>query len=252
MTVSDPVREMHLPVSEIREETPDVKTFRLDVSSYGPFSFLPGQFVILTTKAWNPKKERMSTVNRAFSISSPPTEEDSIEIAAKYYENGKISPWLHREVHVGDVLSVKGPDGEFIFREGETNRLVLIAGGIGIAPFRSMIYYIVQKGLPVDIHLLYSARTPQDFVYGREFDDLARQHPQFHCLYTVTRPGSDGSGGVPWTGRVGRVDEAVVREHVSRPGTLFYICGPDAMIDEMCQTLLRMGVAKDAIRFERW
>ncbi|HUK57344.1 MAG TPA: FAD-binding oxidoreductase [Nitrospiria bacterium] len=240
-------KQMNLVLSEIRQETPEIKSFRLDLGPNKPFAFRPGQFVIITAEVWNPKRNRMGTANRAFSISSSPAEEDYIEIAAKRYPEGRITPWLHDAVKVGDLLNVKGPEGQFVFRENESDEIVLIAGGIGIAPYRSMIRYILAKGWPVRVKLLYSARTPADFAFKPEFDAAAQQHTHFQCVYTITRP-----DGTPWTGRVGRFDEAFFREQLGPLGTLYYLCGPDRMIKENAQTLTALGVPYPLIRSERW
>ena len=237
---------MQLPVSLITVETPDTKTLRLDLGHNKPFSFLPGQFIIITAELFNPKRNKVAPVNRAFSISSSPLEKDYLEITAKKYQDGRMTPWLHDAVQVGLVLSVKGPDGKFVFYEGESDELVLIAGGIGIAPYRSIIRTILARGLPVRIRLIYSARTPVDFAYKAEFDDKTAKHPNFQCLYTVTR---EHEG---WNGRVGRMDEAILQDYLGNPKALYYLCGPNRMIQELTETLKKMGVEGSAIRSERW
>jgi len=239
--------QMNLIVGEIRRETPEIKSFRCDLGSNKPFPFRPGQFVIITAEVWNPKRNRMGTANRAFSISSSPTDEDFIEIAAKRYTGGRLTSWLHDTVKVGDILNIKGPEGNFVFKEGESDELVLIAGGIGIAPYRSMIRYILAKGLPVRVTLLYSARTPVDFAFKAEFDAAMKQHSNFRCIYTITRPDP-----TPWTGRIGRVDEALLRDYLGPVGTLYYLCGPDQMIKKCAQTLAALDVPYSRIRSERW
>lgn len=238
---------MKLPVSTILQESYDTKTFRFELGSHRPFHFLPGQFIIITAELWNPKRGRTGQVSRAFSISSSPTDEEFIEITVKRYQDGRMTPWLHDAVQVGHVLMVKGPDGEFVFRDGETDELILIAGGVGIAPFRSMIRHILHRGFPVQIRLLYSARTPGDFAFAPEFDALAGQHPHFHVLYTVSRPGTQA-----WSGRVSRVDETLLRQNLGKSGALYYLCGPNQMIDDVAWKLRDLHVPESAIRFERW
>ncbi len=237
---------MQLPVSRITVETPDTKTFCLDLGPHKPFSFISGQFIIATAEIWNPRKNRMGPVHRAFSIASSPLEKDHLEITAKKYPGGRMTPWLHDSVEVGQVLNVKGPDGNFVFKEEETDEIVLIAGGIGIAPYRSIIRYIFSKKLQVQIRLIYSARTPHDFAYKSEFDLLITQHPNFECLYTVTR---EHEG---WSGRVGRVDEPLIQQYLSNPRALYYLCGPDPMILKLTGILQKLGIGIETIRSERW
>jgi len=185
--------------------------------------------------------------NRAFSLSSSPTEQDFIEIAAKRYPEGRLTPWLHDTVKVGDVLNIKGPEGNFVFTENESDELVLIAGGIGIAPYRSMIRYILAKGMPVRVTLIYSARTPADFAFRSEFDAAMEQHSNLRCVYTITRPDS-----IPWTGRIGRIDKALLQDNLGPDGTLYYLCGPDQMIKECSQNLTALNIPTTRIRSERW
>jgi ferredoxin-NADP reductase len=240
-------KKMKLVVSEIRQETPEIQSFRFDLGANKPFPFRPGQFIIITAEVWNPKRNRMGTANRAFSMSSSPTDEDYLEIAAKRYEGGRMTPWLHDTVKAGDLLNVKGPEGQFVFTEGETDEIVLIAGGIGIAPYRGMIRYILAKELPVRIKLLYSARTPRDFAFKPEFDAAMSRRQNFHCVYTITRPDQ-----TPWAGRVGRFDKAFFQDHLGPVGTLYYLCGPDRMIKEQAQILTALDVPSPLIRSERW
>lgn len=240
-------RQMVLRVSEIRQETPEIKSFRLDLKSEKPFPFIPGQFVIVTADLWNPKRNRIGPANRAFSLSSSPTEPDYIEWAAKRYPEGRMTTWLHDTVKVGDRLRVKGPEGSFVFREGETEEIILLAGGIGVAPFRSMIRFILDRELSTKIKLIFSARTPKDFAFSAEFNRWAADHPNFHSIYTVTRPGDD-----PWTGRIGRIDPDLLREHRGGASALYYLCGPDPMIKETAEGLRNLGIPEGSIRSERW
>jgi ferredoxin-NADP reductase len=237
---------MSLTVSMIRTETPDIKTFRFDLGPEKPFPFLPGQFVILSTEIWNPRKNRMGPVNRAFSIASSPLEADYLEVAVKRYPNGRMTHWLHDKVKTGQAMTVKGPEGEFVFREGESDELVLVAGGIGVAPYRSMARFILEKNLPVRVRLLYSARTPADFAYREEFESLAGRHADFSCILTVTR---EHAG---WKGRVGRLDEELFADPLQNPKSLYYLCGPDPMIRQLRSMLKDKGVAPGAVRSERW
>ena len=237
---------MELVITGITEETPDVKTFRLDLGPFKPFHFVPGQFIIVRADLFNPKKGKETPINRAFSISSSPLETDYIEFSAKRYQDGRMTPWLYDTVRVGQSLTVKGPSGQFVFQEGKTDNLVLIAGGIGVAPFRSFIRYILEKPCPGRLSLLYSARTPADFAFKKELDDRAARFPQFQCLYTVTRDSP------AWTGRVGRIDLSLLQKHLENPDTLYYLCGPPNMIESITRDLETAGIQKGNILSEAW
>lgn len=236
---------MQLHVSEIRAETADTKTVQFRLEEDLPF--LPGQFITLTAEIWNPKRLQFAPVHRAFSITSSPTDRGILEIAAKRYPDGRMSAWLHDTLKTGDNVAVKGPQGSFVFQEGETDEIVLIAGGIGIAPFRGVVRYIDAKRLPVHVTLLYSARTPADFVFDDELRAIMRRNPCMRCVFTITRP-SD----LPWTERVGRIDGAMLKQHLGGPNTVYYICGPEALIRESTQQLKDLNVLPERVRTEKW
>jgi len=238
---------MELVVTEIRQETPEIKSFRFDLGSETPFSFRPGQFIIITAEVWNPRRNRTGPANRAFSISSSPTDEGFIEIAAKRYPHGRLTTWLHDTVKTGDSLKIKGPEGKFVFTDGESDSIVLIAGGIGIAPYRSMIRYILNLGLKTRVKLLYSARTADEFAFKPEFDAAMKEHDNFECVYTIPRPNE-----MPWRHRIGRFDEAFFRTHLENTRTHYYICGPAVMIRDQTAILTALGVDPGLIHSERW
>jgi ferredoxin-NADP reductase len=124
--------------------------------------------------------------------------------------------------------------------------MILIAGGIGVAPFRSFIRYALEKPSSHDVVLFYSARTPGDFAFKEEFDHLAAHFPRFRCFYTVTRESRN------WNGRIGRIDIPLLKETLQTPKTLFYLCGPQGMVDALSLDLETAGIPKAGILSEVW
>ena len=94
---------------------------------------LPGQFVSLTVR---PEGE---PVTRSYTIASSPTQPDYCEITVKREDQGVVSGYLHQLVHVGELLQIMGPAGRFTFTEPDGDSVVLIAGGVGVTPFMSII-----------------------------------------------------------------------------------------------------------------
>ncbi len=196
---------LELKVQRIIRETRDVKTFRLSGEGPIPFDFFPGQFLILSFRLYDPSKGREVNKNRAFSVSSSPTDRDYLEVTVK--KTGRVTRHMHETLGEGDTVRVKNRAGEFYYREGMGERLVLIAGGTGVAPLMSMIRYIGARRLPVGLILLYSNRTPEEFAFSRELEEQERQIPGFRCLHTVTRP-----EGHAWNGRIGRIGQPMLEE----------------------------------------
>ena len=232
------VINLELPVIEIRQETPDVKSFKLDLQGQ-LFEYKPAQFVYFTLNV-----DDVGSDSRPFSIASSPTE-NFIMISTKI----STSSFKQRlnNVKVGDILGIKGPIGTFILKE-DAKEVVMIGGGIGITPFRDMIKYATDKKLPMKIILLYSNRTPQDIVYKNEWPVFEKQNTNLKVVQTVTE-----YQGKDWKGRTGRIDENMIREYCKDlQNGLFYICGPPAMVNALFELLLKMGVPGPNIKVERF
>ena len=144
-----------------------------------------------------------------------------------------------------DRVVVRGPEGSFVLPDNPPSSLLFIAGGTGIAPLRSMIRHALASRPGSRLRLLYSARTPQEFAYVAELRALARTGALDLSL-TLTGEGSRWAHG---RGRIGRTALAPL---VDDGGTLAFICGPRAMLPEVSQTLLDLGLPEDRIRTEVW
>jgi ferredoxin-NADP reductase len=135
----------------------------------------------------------------------------------------------------GSTLDASGPHGAFVLRD-DHRPLVLVAGGIGITPFRSMLSELFASLDPRNITLLYSNATP-DIPFRSFLDHLASCWPKLRVVYTVTRP----SAG--WDGPTGRIDAAFIRHNVpATHGAIFYVCGPTGLVDSIRSLLIMSGV----------
>jgi glycine betaine catabolism B len=241
MNVLPPQRRGYsLPFLDRRQETPSAMTFRFAIQGSG-FRFRSNQAIRLQLPdiqdPWGP--------SRLFSISSSPTETDWIAITCKM--TGTPFKEGLRALKPGSRVEVFGPLGDLMY---DPNRpTVMIAGGIGITPFRGMIRYAIDTGANSPIVLLYSARTPEELAFRTELDDMAKRHPSLAIHYTVTRPQDTLAG---WTGRTGRIDERLLRESSSpleEPN--FLVVGLPEMIESTIAILEGpMGVPEDRINWE--
>ncbi|MFZ0831028.1 MAG: FAD-dependent oxidoreductase [Thermoplasmata archaeon] len=182
---------------------------------------------------------------RSFSLSSSPSETGHIAVTCKISET-PFKQALSR-LKPGDAAEVYGPLGAFLFEEDHPG--VFIAGGIGITPFRGMSRYAADTGNSQPHRLLYSARTPEEFVFRTELDELARSSSDFQVHYTVTRPTESPE---KWEGRVGRIDEKWIRD-VSKPlrRPKFYVAGLPEMVMETVALLGgSLGIPEDDIDYE--
>lgn len=227
-------------ILRIQQETPTVKSFLFDLGGVD-LPFLPGQWLDLYVETGS------STAVGGFSITSPPLQRGTIELAVKKLPHGAAATYLHQRAKVGESFLIRGGSGNFHYDQNWDGPSVFIAGGIGITPLMSILRYVDQAGLNVDVLLLYCARTAAELVFYDELQGLAARNPRVRCVFTVTRPDQK-----KWDGRVGRIDEALLREQIPEMNSLFYLCGPPPMQDGLSSVLAGLGVAPSSIKVERW
>lgn len=202
--------------------------------------FKPGQFLGLVLDNGD---QDAKGVKRYFSIASSPTEAD-IRIGIKFYSNANSLTRLMLFLKSGDKIGVAQLDGDFVLPKDKNAKLVFIAGGIGITPFRSMIKYLLDTKERRDIVLLYSNYAPADIVYKDVFDQGERQLG-IKTIYTVT----DTPYPDDWRGERGFIDEKMIMRTIpDYKERTFYLSGSQAMVVAFEQILRKMGVKKWQIK----
>ncbi len=232
--------ELDARIVIVREETPTVKSFLLDLQGEN-LPFFPGQYVDLVLE------DMFGFETGGFSITSSPLLQGFIQIAVKRLPERKASLFLHDRSKEGDEVFLMGPSGDFYFNEGMAESLVLIVGGIGITPVMSMVRYVDEASLDIPVTLLYSASSPSELLFRDQLEEITAKNPKIHCFFTITSPGDEA-----WGGRVGRIDRAMLKESNIDPSSEFYLCGPRGMPDSISTMLREMGVDAAQIQAEEW
>lgn len=220
-------------VVDIREEATGeraVKTFRLEFKEYEDFEFLPGQFVMVSI---------FGEGEAPFAVASSPTEEDYIEVSVTRL--GKVTTALH-ELEVGEKVGVRGPYGNnFHVDEWEDKNIVLVGGGIGMAPLRPLLYYILEnRDYFGKLDVIYGARTTKDLCYKDEFNDLKeREDIDVHLSIDEEEEG--------WDGFVGFVPTNLKEVGPDSEDAIAVTCGPPIMIKYVIENLLELGFDDDQI-----
>lgn len=202
-------------------------------------SFLPGQYL-----EWTLGHDNIDGRGnrRYFTIASSPTE-DELVLGVKFYD--PASSFKKALVSLGEGSEIVAAQlaGDFTMPRDKSKKLVFMAGGIGITPFRSMAKYMLDTNDRRDVVLFYSNKTAEDIVY-REVFDSAYQKLGLRTVYTLT-----DSEPVGWSGKVGFVDSKMIVDEVPdwRERT-FYISGSHSMVVAFEKTLRGMGVAKGKIK----
>lgn len=232
-----PKEKLLLTLTEIVQLTPDIWDFVFSLSR--PLRFQPGQYMEWTLDYPNPDSRGN---RRYFTLASSPTE-NTLRIGVRLSNPGSRFKTALGGLTSQTTVVASQLAGEFTLPTNPTQPLVLIAGGIGITPYRSMIKYLLDTNQPRPITLLYSSRRPGDFVYTDIFEE-ARTKLGIKTVY-IANEGTDST----WAGRTGMLDAAAIQAEVPDiPHSLFYISGPHGMVTAMSETLRAIGVHKDHIK----
>ena len=219
-------------VTDVRRDTPDVKTFRV-VGTDGKklFEHMPGQCAMVSIPGVG---ESM------FSITSSPTNEEFMEFSIK--KCGCVTEVIH-SIEAGQQITVRGPYGRnFPVEEDFKGKdLLFIAGGIGLAPLRSVINYVrhFRKNYG-KVVVVYGARSADDLVDIEEIKSEWMSEENFEVYLTIDRP-QEG-----WAGHVGFVP-SYVKEIGLDPNMTAVLCGPPIMIKFTLQGLLELGFDKKKV-----
>ena len=206
------------------------------------FGFVAGQW--LSFKQSKPDAEELT---RAYSIASPPGEDPRFALCLNRVQDGFMSNFLC-DMKAGDEIACQGPFGDFILHPPMRDTL-FIATGTGIAPFRSMLHWLLadaSRHQEKHLWLLFGNRYEKDIYYHNEFLGLASQHSNFHYLPTLSR------GSYEWQGLRGYVQEHVPGIVEGRLDMHAYICGLDKMVKANRELLKSMGWDKKSIRYEKY
>jgi len=213
-------------ITDIWRETPDVKTFRITALNGGvPFDHMPGQCAMLSIPGVG---EGM------FSISTSPTNRKFMDFGIK--QTGVLTEWLHG-AEPGQQITIRGPLGNFFPVETDLKGkdLLIIAGGIALAPLRSVIHHVFA--LPQNygkVDIVYGARSVADIVFKEEIETDWKKRPGVKVHVTIDRP-EEG-----WDGHVGFAANFVKSLNFS-PGLTTLLCGPPIMIKTVLGALDEMG-----------
>jgi ferredoxin-NADP reductase len=229
-------------VGAIRDETPQVKSFRLDVPAWP--GHRPGQHLDLRLTA-----EDGYQAQRSYSIASAPAA-GAVDITVELVADGEVSPFMHQVVTVGDRLELRGPIGGYFVWDGSSpDPVLLVAGGSGVVPLMAMVRHRATIGASVPTTLLYSSRTAEDVIYRSELDSFATTSPGLRVVHTLTR-----SQPASWTGYRRRVDREMLADVIdgNRSSLQVFVCGPTPLVESVAENLVGLGLAPARVRTERF
>jgi ferredoxin-NADP reductase len=217
-------------VSSIKEETPRVKSFRIELPMWVPH--LPGQHYDVRLTA--PDGYR---AQRSYSIASSPLDAGGIELTIDRLEDGEVSPYFHDIVVEGDQVELRGPFTSYFVWRGE-KPVLLVGGGSGVVPLMCMLRHRRRTMPDLPMRLVYSVRHADDVIYA---DELSKD-----ALLTFTRDAPEG-----WSGHTGHIDAELISEAEIDSG-IGFICGSNGFVESASELLLGAGYDPRMIRTERF
>lgn len=225
---------------EVAEET---MAFHLERPA--EFEFRAGQYIEVTLLAPPETDEEGNT--RALSLVNAPSARELI--VATRMRDTAFKRSL-RGMATGTQLRIEGPMGSFTLHKNVSRASVLIAGGIGVTPFMSMLADMTEQALPREVYLFYSNGWPEYAPFLRHLHWVASANPHFHLIATMTEMHKSHQ---QWRGETGPIDARLLTKYLpSLQGPIYYLSGSTGMVAQMEEMLIDAGVDEDDIRMEQF
>jgi ferredoxin-NADP reductase len=216
-------------------------SFKIDITNVD-FKFIAGQFVSVMIKDMHYHDEKGNV--RTFSIASSPLHKDYFMFATRMRESA-FKKTL-KEIPVGTLIDIFGPTGKFNLPDETLKPVVLLAGGIGITPFRGMIEYATNVKLPTEIYLFYSNKTLLVTAFLKDLQKWSRENSKFHLIPTFSEENVSGFEN-------GRINEIMIKKHVPNyTNANYYIAGPIAMVTALRDVVSGIGISNENIKYEEF
>ena len=199
-------------------------------------NYKAGQFLFITLKSMG--KE----LRKHFSFSSSPTEKTHIEFTKKLTDS-EFSAAL-KTLKKGDWARIDAPYGKFTF-EGEHEKIGLLGGGIGITPFIGICKFCTDLHLDTKITLLYGNRTEADIAFRKKLEEMEEKNQNLKVVFILTEAESG------WKGATGLITTDMIKKEIPKyKETVFYTCGPPAMVQVMEKLIEQLGLPKAQLKRE--
>ena len=208
------------------------------------FEFRAGQHAdFIPTHPFRPTGRESSLT---FSIASPPQGKSPVMLAMRTCQSALRN--VLELAALGDRFIVSRARGSLTLHHDVIRPAVCLAGGMGIAPIRSILHWATRERLPHRLYLFYSNRQVADAVFIKEFETMTAQNPNFTFIPTVTR-----HANADWQYEKGRINRQMLKRYLVWPkGPVYYLTGPPGMVAAMSELLISLGVSDDDLKTENF
>jgi ferredoxin-NADP reductase len=227
-----------------REEVAE-RTMAFHFEKPAGWTFKAGQFIDMTLL--EPPETDSEGNTRGFSIASAPQEE-TIMVATRLRDTAfkRVLKTLPLET----AVKIEGPFGNLTLHNNASRPAVMLAGGIGITPFRSILFRAAKEKLPHQIFLFYSNRRSEDSPFLEELQTLEGENPNYKLIATMTKMENSRQ---PWRGETGLINKEMLARYLQDAvSPIYYIAGPARMVKGLHTMLNEAGVDDDDIRTEEF
>jgi CDP-4-dehydro-6-deoxyglucose reductase len=239
LAVPEEVRIRRLPCRVETHELlcHDVVRLVVKLPALEPFVFLAGQYVDFLLPGGG---------RRSYSIASPPHQPDRLELHVRKVAGGAFTTQVFEQLGERALLRLEGPLGGFWLREAATRPAVMVAGGTGFAPIKSMLQHLLHTGSSRPVHFYWGVRRPRDLYEGELVARWAAEHDWLNFTPVMSAPRPEDA----WTGRRGWVHEAVLADHPSLADVDVYAAGPPPMIAVIQELFPAHGLPQGRLYFD--
>ena len=239
-TASPVTRSKLVSRHEVAERT---TAFRFEKPSN--WTFKAGQYLDMTLL--DPPETDAEGNIRSFSIASGP-HEDTLMVATRMRDTAFKR--VLKTMPPGSAVKIEGPSGSLTLHNNVARTAVFLAGGIGITPFRSIVFRAAKEKLGHRIFLFYSNRRPEDAPFLDELQALEQENPNYKLVASMTEAAKSHQS---WHGEVGRIDREMLARHLKDAASpIYYIAGPPAMVKGLHTMINQAGIDDDDIRTEEF
>jgi len=237
------VRKFRAKVAGKRALTHDIIELKMELVEPREIDFTAGQYVQLESRKYKGRE----SVNRAYSISSLPSEKGFVELMIRRVPEGICTTWVFDHLKEGDEINFSGPYGDFRLTDSGAPA-VFIAGGSGMAPIWSILRDMRERGDSRKSAYFFGALTSADLFYTEELKKLESETGTFSYIPALSGE-KEGSG---WIGERGLITDVVKRILPDLTGYEAYLCGSPGMIDACIKVLTESGIPADRIFYDKF
>lgn len=232
--------EYQTVIADIKDLTYDIKLVKFKLIKPNVMNFKPGQYAQLKVPGID--------IIRAYSIAGDPAVTDHIDMIVRYVPYGAATTYVFKALQKGDKATITGPYGTFYLQEDSHRDIVMIAGGSGKAPIRSILFRLKATGMKRKIRYFFGAKAVRDLYYTEELKKLEKEYPNFKYIPALSSPMPNDK----WDGEVGLITDVLDKLSGNLSESEAYLCGSPGMIDACVKVLEKNGVKKENVYYDKF